>query len=58
MKAKAFDCVEMKRRGAEQVRQRTAGMSPSQEVAFWHRQTEELSRRQRQIRQNLSLETR
>lgn len=34
-KKKAFDCVEMKRRGAEHVRQATKGMTPEQELAYW-----------------------
>ncbi len=57
MGAKAFDCVEMKRRGAEQVRQQIAGMSPSEELDFWLKQTEDLSRRQQEMRQKLSLKT-
>jgi hypothetical protein len=58
MKVKTFDCVEMKRRGAEQVRQQIAGMSPLQELEFWRNQTEEIRRRQQDIRQKLSLKSR
>jgi proline racemase len=58
MKVKTFDCVEMKRRGAEQVRQQIAGMSPLQELEFWRNQTEEIRRRQQDIRQKLSLKPR
>ena len=46
MTKKAFDCVEMKRRGAELVRQRIAGMTPEQELEFWRKQTDELRKRQ------------
>ncbi len=58
MKVKTFDCVEMKRRGAEQVRQQIAGMSHLQELEFWRNQTEEIRRRQQDIRQKLSLKSR
>jgi hypothetical protein len=58
MKVKTFDCVEMKRRGAEQVRQQIAGMSPLQELEFWRNQTEEIRRRQQDIRQKLNLKSR
>jgi len=58
MKGKTFDCVEMKRRGAEQVRQQIAEMSPQQELDFWRQQTEQIRRRQADIRQRLSLKSR
>lgn len=32
---KTFDCVEMKRKGQELLRQRLAGMTPEQQAAFW-----------------------
>jgi hypothetical protein len=58
MKAKTFDCVEMKRRGADQLQQRLAGMPPLQELEFWHKQTDEIRRRQQDIRQKLTLQSR
>lgn len=58
MKGKTFDCVQMKRRGAEQVRQQIAGMSPLQELEFWRNQTEQIRRRQQDIRQKLSSKSR
>jgi len=58
MKAKKFDCVEMKRQGAEQVRQQIASMNAVQELEFWRHQTEEIRHRQQDIRQKLSLEPR
>ena len=45
-KAKTFDCVEMKRRGQEQVRKLIAGMSPEEELEFWRRETEAARREQ------------
>jgi hypothetical protein len=50
MKTKTFDCVEMKRRGAELVQERLAGMTPEQELEFWRQQTEELRREQQRVR--------
>ena len=47
MNAKSFDCVEMKRRGAERLRERLEGRSPDEQHQFWHRQTEALRERQR-----------
>jgi hypothetical protein len=41
MTTKTFDCVEMKRRGAEAVRKRTAGMSPRQEIEYWRKRSVE-----------------
>jgi len=42
MKTKTFDCVEMKRRGAERVYRTVKGMTPEEEQAFWQRGTREL----------------
>jgi hypothetical protein len=39
---KTFDCVEMKRNGAERVRCETAGMSGEEVLAYWQRGTQEL----------------
>ena len=50
MKTKTFDCVEMKRRGAEEVQAALAGLTPEEELAFWQRGTAELERRQAQVR--------
>ena len=46
MKTKTFDCVELKRRGQEHVRNLTAGMSPEEELEFWRRETEAARREQ------------
>lgn len=50
MKTKTFDCVEMKRRGAEEVQKALMGLTPEQEFAFWQHGTAELKRRQAEIR--------
>jgi hypothetical protein len=50
MKTKAFDCVEMKRRGAEAVRQRTAGMTPKQEIEYWRKRGEEFHHEQLRLK--------
>jgi hypothetical protein len=50
MKNRIFDCVEMKRRGAERVVVETAGMTPEQELEYWRTATEELLREQRELR--------
>lgn len=48
--AKSFDCMEMKRRGAEALRQRLAGMTFEQEVEFWRKRSEEFERQQQRLR--------
>ena len=50
MKTKIFDCVEMKRRGAEHVYSIIRGMSPEQEALYWRQRTEELRREQARLR--------
>lgn len=47
MKTKTFDCVEMKRKGAEKVQQEIAGMTIEQELAYWQHGTDELRTLQR-----------
>ncbi len=50
MKAKAFDCVEMKRRGAELVRHRLAGMTLEQEIEYWRLRSEQFEQDQQRLR--------
>lgn len=50
MKNKTFDCVEMKRRGAEYVYGITRDMAPEEEVEFWRKQTEQLRQEQQRLR--------
>ena len=42
MTNKDFDCVEMKRRGAEAVRERLKNKTFEEKVEYWRRRTEEL----------------
>jgi hypothetical protein len=47
MKTKTFDCVQMKRQGAELVRNKLEGKSPKEILAYWQKGTAELKERQR-----------
>ena len=49
MKTKTFDCVEMKRQGAEALREKLEGMTPEDELEFWRQRTEGLRARQRTL---------
>jgi hypothetical protein len=51
MKAKTFDCVEMKHRGAEKVREQTKDMTLEQELAFWRERSRVLRQRQESARE-------
>ena len=44
---KTFDCVEMKHRGAEKVREQTTGMTLEQELEFWQERSRILKQRQK-----------
>lgn len=46
MKAKTFDCVEMKHRGVEEAQEQTKGMTLEQELAFWRERSRILRQRQ------------
>jgi len=37
MKSKSFDCVEMKRNGAEAVYQKVASLSMEQQLEYWRK---------------------
>ena len=39
MKNKSFDCVEMKRKGAELVQQRVASLTKVQQLEYWRKGT-------------------
>jgi len=41
---KKFDCVEMKRRGAQKVCEAIQGMTLDEEVAYWRKRTKEARR--------------
>ena len=51
MKTKTFDCVQMKRRGAELVRKRLEGKSLEQQLEYWRKGTEDLKKLQKQARE-------
>jgi hypothetical protein len=44
MKTKTFDCVEMKRRGAELVQKQLEGKSVAQKLEYWRKGTDELKK--------------
>ena len=44
MKTRDFDCVEMKRKGAQKVYAATKKMTVEEEVEYWRRRTEEARR--------------
>ena len=50
MKTKTFDCVNMKRQGAEQVMKQLEGMSLQEQLEYWKRGTEELKELQKKLR--------
>jgi len=47
MKTKAFDCVEMKRRGAESVQKQLEEKSFSQKLEYWRKGTDKLKKIQK-----------
>ena len=51
MKKTNFDCVEMKRRGAEAVEKKTKNMTREEEYKFWIEQTRNLKQLQELKRQ-------
>jgi hypothetical protein len=51
MKITKFNCVEMKRRGAEKVAEKTKHMTKKQELAFWQKQSQQLKNYQKLIKQ-------
>ena len=53
MKTKSFDCVEMKRRGAELVRKQLEGKSLAQQLEYWQKGTDELKRLQKQKKEKI-----
>jgi len=50
MRAKTFDCVEMKRRGAMRIHERLKGMSLKKQVEYWRRRSEDFRREQELLR--------
>jgi len=50
MKAKTFDCVDMKRQGAERVIKQLEGKSLQEQLAYWKKGTEGLKKFQSKLR--------
>ena len=50
MKTKIFDCVRMKRQGAEQVMKQLEGKSLQEQLEYWQKGTEDLKRRQQKLK--------
>ena len=50
MKTKVFDCVRMKRQGAEQVMKQLEGKSLQEQLEYWQKGTEDLKRRQQKFK--------
>ncbi len=48
MKTKTFDCVEMKRRGAARIYEKTKDLSLEQRIEFWRRRSEAFRQEQEQ----------
>ena len=53
---KTFDCIKSKREGQELLRKKLAGMTPEQELAYWHEQTEAMREEQRLVRESMTPE--
>lgn len=51
MKTKTFDCVQMKRRGAELVRKRLEGKTFKQQLEYWKKGTHQLRQLQSKARE-------
>ena len=47
---KMFDCVEMKRRGAERIYNQIADMTLEEQLAFWQERTELLRKHQQAVK--------
>jgi len=46
MKNKKFDCVEMKRQGAQKVLEKTSKMTREEELRFWQERSQKLKQSQ------------
>ena len=48
-KAKSFDCVEMKRRGAAEIHERTKDMTPAELLEYWRQRNEAFRKEQEEL---------
>ena len=46
---KEFDCVEMKRKGAERLQKKLAGLSIKEELIFWQERNKALREEQKKL---------
>lgn len=51
MRTKNFDCIQMKREGAELVRKQLEGKTSEEQLEYWRKGTEDLKKLQAQARQ-------
>lgn len=51
MKNKSFDCVEMKRKGAEVIYQKVASLSIEQQLEYWRKGSESLRKQMKPVNQ-------
>jgi len=49
MKTKTFDCVEMKRRGAQRIHEITKDMTLEQKVAYWRERSRQFREEQERV---------
>lgn len=49
MKAKTFDCVELKRQGAKPINERLERMMIEEQVAYWRQRSEAFRREQEHL---------
>ena len=47
---KTFNCVEVKRRGAEIIYKQIATLTPKEQLIFWQKRNELLKKRQKKIK--------
>ena len=51
MKSKSFDCVEMKRKGAEVIYQKIASLSIEQQLEYWRKGSDSLRKQMKPVNQ-------
>lgn len=49
---KEFDCIKMKRKGAEKLHKKLAGLTLPEELKFWQERTAELKKEQENLRRS------
>ena len=56
-KTKTFDCVEMKRRGSQQIYEAIKDMTVEQKVAYWREQSRHFREEQKRIAARATITT-